>query len=260
VPVLRLPVTGRDVSLRLPDGADDILLLEAGTPDLGLALALLGRVARTRDGAPLDVAALPVTDVEALVLGVRQCVVGDLVTAEEVCAAPGCGARVDISFGIAAYIEHHRPVAPPGILPAADEGWYRLPDEAVEFRLPRGADQLAIALAGSPEEALLQLCLRPSDVSGRARQSAESAMEAMAPSLCSELEGACPECGATVVATFDPVQYTLRELRDQANFVYEDVCAIAHHYHWSEAEILALPAARRARYAELAPPPQRTTA
>jgi hypothetical protein len=30
------------------------------------------------------------------------------------------------------------------------------------------------------------------------------------------------------------------------------VCSIAHHYHWSEAEILALPSARRIRYAELA--------
>ena len=42
-------------------------------------------------------------------------------------------------------------------------------------------------------------------------------------------------------ATFDPLLYTLRELRDRAAFVYEDVCAIAHHFHWSEAEILALP-------------------
>jgi hypothetical protein len=77
-------------------------------------------------------------------------------------------------------------------------------------------------------------------------------MEAMAPSLFSELEGTCPVCGAVVTCNFDPLQYTLRELRDQAAFVYEDVCTIAHHTHWSEAEILALPTARRARYAELA--------
>jgi hypothetical protein len=88
-------------------------------------------------------------------------------------------------------------------------------------------------------------------------------MEAMAPSLCAELHGVCPECGAAVETTFDPLQYTLRELRDQAAFVYEEVCSIAHHYHWSEAEILALPAVRRARYAELAAhwaAPERTTA
>ena len=78
-------------------------------------------------------------------------------------------------------------------------------------------------------------------------------MEGMAPSLASELQGACPECGAGVVAWFDPLQYTLRELGEQAAFVYEDVCAIARLTHWSEAEILTLPASRRARYAELAP-------
>ena len=83
-------------------------------------------------------------------------------------------------------------------------------------------------------------------------KSVEAAMEALAPSLLSELEGRCPECGASVACDFDPLQYTLRELRDQAAFVYQDVLAIAGHTHWSEAEILALPAVRRARYAELA--------
>ena len=77
-------------------------------------------------------------------------------------------------------------------------------------------------------------------------------MEAMAPSLCSELEGVCPECGAVVAASFDPLQYALLRAARPRGFVYEDVCAIAHHCHWSEAEILALPAARRSRYAELA--------
>jgi len=48
------------------------------------------------------------------------------------------------------------------------------------------------------------------------------------------------------------LQYTLRELRDQAAFVYEEVCSIARYTHWSEVEILGLPTARRARYAELA--------
>ena len=40
--------------------------------------------------------------------------------------------------------------------------------------------------------------------------------------------------------------------REQASTIYGDVCAIAHHFHWSELDILALPAARRTRYAELA--------
>ena len=77
-------------------------------------------------------------------------------------------------------------------------------------------------------------------------------MEAMAPCLFSELRGTCPECDGAVTCNFDPLRYALRELRDQAMFVHEDVYAIAERTHWSEAEILALPTVRRARYAELA--------
>jgi hypothetical protein len=251
-----------DVVLRLPAGADDILLLEAGPLDMGVALALLGRVARDADGAPLDVATLPISDVDVLLLRLRQRIVGDVVSAEELCPRPDCHARVDITFSIGAYLEHHMPAAPPGVLPARDEGWYRLSDDDVEFRLPRAADHLAIARAPEPEDALLRRCVRPAEISEDARRRIDEAMEAMAPSLHSELEGSCPECGATVEASFDPVQYTLRELRDRAAFIYEEVCSIAHHYHWSEAEILALPAARRTRYAELAAHSQqeRTTA
>ena len=77
-------------------------------------------------------------------------------------------------------------------------------------------------------------------------------MEALAPALSGELRGACAECGAELAVGFDPLQFTLRELRRHAETLYEDVAWIAHHYHWSEAEILALPAERRTRYAELA--------
>jgi hypothetical protein len=195
-----------------------------------------------------------------LLLRLRQRIVGDVVSAEALCPAPGCHAHVDITFSIGAYLEHHLPATPPGVLPAGDEGWYRLPDDAVEFRLPRAADQLAIAREPVPEEALLRICVRPAGISENARRRVEEAMEAMAPSLYSDVEGTCPECGATVDASFDPVQYTLRELRDQAASIYEEVCSIAHHCHWSEAEILELPAARRARYAELAVQSQQATA
>jgi len=43
----------------------------------------------------------------------------------------------------------------------------------------------------------------------------------------------------------------LRELREQAAFIYEDVHLIAQHYRWSEAEIMLLPRNRRIRYAEM---------
>jgi hypothetical protein len=249
---VRLPVAGTEVVLRPPVGSEEILVLEAGPPGLALALAMLGRLAHDGEGKPLDPASLAIGDVDVLLLRLRQQLVGDIVSAEEICTAPGCHARVDITFSIEAYLDHHRPAMPPGVLPADERDWFRLAGEDVEFRVPRAADQLAIARAADPEQELLRRSLRPTQVTPELRERVEEAMECMAPTLWSDLEGVCPACGAVVEARFDPLQYTLLELRDRAAFVYEEVCTIAHHCHWSEAEILALPATRRSRYADVA--------
>jgi hypothetical protein len=250
VTAYRLPVSGIDVVLQLPTGAEDVLLVEAGPPNVRVALTLLDRLVCRLDGAPIEWTALAPTDIDVLLLWLRQRVTGDIVTATTHCEAASCNARVDISFSIAAYVEHHRPHQPR--LPASDDGWFRLDDHRdVEFRLPSAGDELAIALDPDPEVALMRRCIRPAAITQAVREQVEAAMEALAPSLFSELQGTCPECGATVGADFDPLQYTLLELRDQAAMIYEEVFAIARQTHWPEAEILALPTARRARYAEL---------
>ena len=252
VTTVRLPVAGIDVLVQLPTGAEDLLLLEAGVPDFGVALTLLSRLVHRVDGDPIDWTTVAITDVDVLLLRLRQRVLGDAVSAEVLCPAPGCNARVDIGFSISRYVDHHRPRTPARLLPAEEQGWFRLDGGEVEFRIPRAADQAAISLDPRPEQALRLRCMRPAKIPAPVRRRVEAAMEAMAPSLFSELQGTCPECGAAVTCNFDPLQYTLRELRDQAAFVYEDVCTIARYTHWSEAEILALPTARRVRYSELA--------
>lgn len=237
--------------VELPTGEEDLLLLEGGTPDFALALAFLRRLVHPREGAPIDWDALAITDIDVLLLRLRQRVVGDIVRAEVSCPSPACGARADIAFSIDSYIDHHRPRTPNRLLNAEERGWFRLDGDTIEFRVPLAGDQLAIASDPRPEQALVSRCIRPPTLAARGRRRVEAAMEAIAPSLCSELQGTCPECGAAVTCLFDPLQYTLLELRDQAAFVYRDVCAIAGNTHWSEAEILALPTVRRVRYADL---------
>ena len=56
---------------------------------------------------------------------------GDRLLAETTCPAPGCGARVDIAFGIAAFLAHHRPLPPRlrawQVAPCAEQaGWFVL--------------------------------------------------------------------------------------------------------------------------------------
>lgn len=229
-----------------------MLLVEGGAPGVGLALALLSRVVHPMTGGSIDWGALVPTDIDVLLLLVRQRVLGDVVSADVYCGAEGCRARVDISFSISDFLAHHEPAMPPSLRAAPTDGWYTLDGSAIEFRLPMAADQLAIALERDPARALRARCIRPVEITTDEREQIEAAMEALAPSMFGELEGTCPDCGATVTADFDPLQYTLRELRDRASYVYEDVCEIARFTHWAEADILAMPTARRLRYAELA--------
>src|SRR5665213_3108168 len=150
-----LPVSGQNAALRTATGADDLLLLEIPTDDLALALALLGRLAQPADGAVSNGAAfhdwsyLTATDLDFLILRLRQSTLGDRVIADVKCRSAECGQRIDISFGIDQYIAHHIPARSQsrgrraGPEPVEEPGWYRLADNL--FRLPTTADLLAVA-------------------------------------------------------------------------------------------------------------------
>ena len=93
--MLSLPVAGVAVQLQLPSGADDIALLEAGTPSVEVAVTLLANIVRRYDGLPLDWPTLAMTDIDVLLLSLRQQVIGDRLSAEVVCQADACGERVE---------------------------------------------------------------------------------------------------------------------------------------------------------------------
>jgi hypothetical protein len=240
-----------------------------------LALAIARRLARAADGTAVDWSELAVTDLDALVLRLRQALLGDRLQAELLCRAPGCGQRIDLSFGIDAYLAHHTPRAASGrvrgwsVRPSDQPGWFCLNAPAlasavpgtaeatsnaprVLFRVPTVADQLSVEGLPDAADHLARRCIKPADVPSRLRRRVEAAMEAVAPSLSGDLKGACPACGTTVTAYFEARRFCLQELRNRAAFVYEDIDTLAQQYHWSEQEILALPPTRRARYAELA--------
>ena len=65
------------------------------------------------------------------------------------------------------------------------------------------------------------------------------------------LRGVCPACREAVVAVLDPGSYLWAELAQWRARLEFEVHVLASVYHWSEAEIVALAPARRARYIEL---------
>jgi hypothetical protein len=181
----------------------------------------------------------------------RQLVFGDQIRTDFICPTEECGARVEVKFRIRDYLAHHRPRAVEEIEKAPDDGWFRLRDSPVSFRLPSAADQVAVA--GHPDSSgeLIRRCVRPLEVTEESLKRVEEVMEEIAPLLSDYIQGECPECGAAIDIYFDPQQFSLRELRGQAVYIYEDVHLLAQRYHWSEAEILALPRRRRIHYAEM---------
>lgn len=246
-----LPVSGAKVFLRELTGAEDVLLAEAPKSDTALALAIISRLAQPVTDSDLQWDELTPTDLDALLLTIRRTVLGETISGDFLCGVETCRARVDVAFNIRDYLDHQRPRKPRGVETTDEPGWFRLRDSLVSFRLPNGADQLAVSQQDEPVRDLIRRCVRPLELSGRLLKRVENAMEALAPSLAFDLHGTCPECGADFELHFDPQQFSLRELRDQAAFVYEDVHLIAQHYQWSEAEIMSLPRTRRIRYVEM---------
>ncbi len=260
-----LPVSGMTVALLHPTGLDDLLLIERGTEEGAVALALARRLAWAEDGHEIEWTKLAPTDLDFLVLRLRQVIIGDRITSDLHCRADGCGSRVDISFSIEDYLAHHHPKSPERrgrwrVLACVDEpGWFELAptsqdagDAGARFRLPTVADQMHALAHADPAMVLERSCIRPDRLGANLRRRVEVAMSAMAPALAGEVGGQCPDCGATVTARFDPRRYCLRELRDRARYIYEDVDLLACRYHWTEESILAMPNTRRAGYVELA--------
>ncbi len=244
--MIRLPISGVRAQWRPGTGTDDIALADS-QPGLAGAQAFGARVAVLADGAPLDTGALPVGDLDLLVVARRRELRGDTLVAEGQCEQ--CGSAVDVQFSLAAYAEHHRPRTPRRVTEAGP-GWHALRAHEVEFRIPAVADVLEAAGAEDPRAALLARCARQ-PLTARAARAVEQAMAALAPTLRADVAGTCPECSAAVVLDVDARELCMSELRFLAASVYDDVNLIASVYRWSQNAILELPSERRRRYADL---------
>jgi hypothetical protein len=238
----QLPVSGLEPRLRLPNGADDLILCEAAGPPVARSLAYVATLSDE-----IDWAALTVTDFEVLLLHLRERLFGD--TCDLAFSCPGCGSRVEVSFRIADFLANVRAKRPAGVEPAPDRpGWFTC--EGIAFRLPTAGDQVAVADRPDALPRLVERCIDEDDLPTRARRRIERAMAAMAPEVSRPLAGSCPECGETVEAPLHVTRLVVSELTREAATLYDEVDLIAQAYHWPEADILGLPRQRRRAYAD----------
>ncbi len=187
------------------------------------------------------------------------------------CEQPGCGERFDIELPYAALgvgpLEALGvgPLATLGVGPSATPAWRPVPQHIVlprdnapplPLRLPTGADlrawrRMALDPRGDAQWAMLsQLCqageLRPQDSAHAA-----AALAQADPLVAFSVTSGCPACGTEAEIEVDLEALALQRLAAQQRQLLRDVHVLASRYGWSEAEVMALSPARRARYVEL---------
>jgi len=260
-------VCHRQAGLRPLNGNDEAFLLEAA-PSLSLAERTSALLARclTRLGdlslaeqEPLALArALTVGDREALLLHLRRLTEGERLQCVLQCPDPACGERMDLELRVSDLL------LPPYPDPQAeyeatigDDGTHH----RVRFRLPTGGDQEAVAplAAADPDGAaglLLSRCVLEVDPAG---EGLPPAVEAELPALLAQLDPQaellldmqCPACGRPFTALLDTAGYFYQEIADRSAHLYRQVHLLAFYYHWGEAEIMGMTAAKRQRYLDL---------
>ncbi len=244
----------RDYRFRPPDGRLQLRLAEiaegADTMPRAVSQALEEGLAQLAGAAPTEAL------VDALCVADRQYLMRELwrLLGREAgwydAACPQCSAPFDFYLDFA-----DLPVKPAA--EAYPHTRLEVGDQTLILRLPTGADQ--IRLLGLPPERRHGELLRslvvtpalgpswPETLPAEALAQIEAALEALSPALVLEVAAPCPECGKVSAVGLNPYGALFEGVGDLLGEVHR----IASHYHWGEAEILALPQERRGQYLRL---------
>jgi hypothetical protein len=124
------------------------------------------------------------------------------------------------------------------------------------FRLPTSCDVAAVALAEEPEDAARQLierCCLDEAAAARVWNTEDASvigelMAAADPLSDVSLSFVCPACAHAFEESLDLAAHLWTEIDGRVRRLLLEVHQLATAYGWSESEILAVPAARRAVY------------
>lgn len=215
-------------------GTQEMCFLSQGGSDAARLATLAREIGLL---APKDDPDLPTW--ETTLLRLRRHVVGPRVRAELSC--PECGEGIAFIFGIDDL---------PKDAPAQRESITGTP-----LRALRLSDLVLIEQARDD-----RICVTLERATGQSHNWAEEilasdrraealeTLERAVSGLDIQLGSQCNACSAEIVTPFDVQAFVLAELTSAARGLLDQVHIIACSYHWSEAEILALPRSRRLAY------------
>lgn len=225
-------------------GPTDILALwERGARRHALDRSAL-LCARARPDWPAEtIADRPLGRLTAALLQLREASFGARIESHVDCEH--CGARLQLSLRTSDLLQ----AEPPGHLAEIDVAGRRM-------RSPTLRDLAAVAHELDAECAARQLLARctlhggedAAAMSNDALREVEDALEANDPNADLALDVHCEACGAHSTAQFDAGVLLWDEVDARARALFAEVHTLASAYGWSEGEILALGAARRASY------------
>jgi hypothetical protein len=192
----------------------------------------------------------PVGQVNGIVLGLRETLLGPDLAATAAC--PACAARVEFALDV----RDLRAVGPaPGPANVAAGGY------TASWRPPEPDDLLAVAASSDPAGDLRRRCLSangpdgdpvdPATLPAGLLDEIEAAMAGADPLAEVLVTVACPGCGTAFDADVDPGAFVWTELDARARRLLHEVDVLARAYGWTEPEVLALSEARRAAYLRL---------
>jgi hypothetical protein len=230
--------------MKFPSAAELLALWERGVAQhpIDRALLLAGWVGPEQQRDRL--ADLPLGTVNRALLRLREAWFGDSIRAYWDCER--CGQRLELALETGELLR----------LAAPDEAAAQVELAGFRFRPPCSRDLAAIAWETDLETAASQLLERcclgsptgmPAEFSGLLAE-IEAALEELDPAADISLSLSCEACGYRWIAGFDIGTVLWDEVDARAGALLTEVDALARAYGWTESQILALSARRRASY------------
>jgi len=170
---------------------------------------------------------------------------------EFVCPRPSCREPIDLDLTLEEFLA--------GINSSPSPFAVDLGDRRIWVRRPTGTDQISwlSACFVDPESAIRSIA-RSLVVDGIGELTAEwlrrieERLEQEDPLVQFHLDARCPGCEQVSAYDIDIVEFAFGRLKQAQTRLIESVGRLAAHYHWTESEILSIPAWRRAQYLALA--------
>jgi hypothetical protein len=223
--------------------ADVLALWERGAARHALDRSAMLVAAARPEIVPEAIADLPLGSVTESLLELRVASFGGRIAGHVACER--CGERLQFTLDAGELL---RPDPGDGAVP-------RLAEVAgLRIRAPTLRDLAAIADESDTDRAahrLLGRCTLRGDcehVGDDALHAVEEALEALDPNADLVVTLQCVACGSECSAQLDAGTLLWDEIEAHARALLREVHELARAYGWSEAEILGLAAARRARY------------